>query len=183
MSMKTTISGKKIIQEMKQVAKEYFAAHANPSCVCVGVKQIGGRESSGRAKDGGERTVYVGISGDTGRALLRDTLNAENVDGGGWTTGDVTAALGVMASGLAVYRSKKNATAAVVQAENWTTHNCAESNLALYLYKNGVRASAITIASYEINGTTISYKALCHNCQQWCRQHFSVLDDFDAHTR
>ncbi len=180
--MKTSISGKNLIKEMRDVAKEYFAEYGNPSCVCVGVVGIGKSEASGRARDSQERTVFVGISGATGRTLLRETLNADGHGGGTLTNAQVIADLTLMAdTELNKYRSKKSGRA-ITQAENWTTHNCAESNMALYLLKNGRSFGKVTIASYQIDGGTISYKPLCKNCSQWVRQSFNVLDDFNSHT-
>ncbi|MCU1720298.1 hypothetical protein [Pseudomonas sp. 5P_5.1_Bac1] len=181
--MKTSITGKNVIKEMKDLAKGYFAEYGNPSCVCVGVSALGRTESSGRARDAQERKTFVGISGDTGRKLLRATLNAEGHGGGTLSAADVTARLTTMANQhLVTYRSRLTGPA-IVSAETWATHNCAEGNLALYLLMNGVRANVITIASYEIIGNSVQYKPLCKQCQQWVRQHFKVLEDFDAHTK
>lgn len=181
--MKTSITGKNVIKEMRDLAKEYFAEHKNPSCVCVGVASLGRTESSGRARDGHERKTYVGVSGETGRTLLRETLNSEGHGGGNLSKADVTTRLTAMANQhLVTYRSKQSGPA-IVSAEMWATHNCAEGNLALYLLMNGVRADMVTIASYEIVGNSVQYKPLCKQCQQWVRQHFRVLEDFDAHTK
>lgn len=184
--MKTTISGKNIIKSMKAVAKEYLEDYNNPSCVTVGVVNVGKLESSGRTKKGGERTVYVGVSGATGRTLLRNTLIADGIQspsGGVLTSTNVTNFLTDMANtALVKYRSKQDGPA-INRAELWTTHNCAESNLALYLFKNGKDFGRITIASYERNNGAVQYKALCNNCKQWCEQTFQILGNFKDGTR
>jgi hypothetical protein len=178
--MKTTISGKNPIKEMKALAKDYFAEYGNPSCVCIGVALPGKANSSGRATDAFTRTAYVGISGVTGLDLLRDTLNAAGHGDGKLTRAHITANLTTMANQqLVKYRSKLSGPE-IKKVEDWNTHNCAESKLALYLLMNGIRSNVITIASYEIVGSSVRYKALCKQCAQWVRQNFKVLDDYDS---
>lgn len=181
MPMKTSIAGKSIISSMHDVAKEYFAdpAYANVGCVTVGIKLGGARLKNGRVDDGGERVCYVGVSGAPGRTLLLASLIADGAVAANTTVAHVVGLLQVMAGTLVKYQSKKKSTV-VQQQENWATHNCAEANLALFLFKSGVDMSQVTIASYEKLGNQVRYKALCHNCAQWVRQSFKVLADFDA---
>ncbi|WP_207210023.1 hypothetical protein, partial [Tropicimonas sp. IMCC6043] len=156
--------------------------HGNVGCVTVGVARIGSSlGSSPRQVSGGTRHGYFALSGATGRAVLENALIGEGLATANTTAAEITGMLSGMAALLRQYRSKADGSA-VSQAENWSTHNCAESNLALYLFRLGKDMGKITIASYEQNGSTIDYKPLCRNCRQWVRQHFNVLDDFNAHT-
>lgn len=177
--MTTTIHGKNIAKEMKGVAKEYLSTYPKAGCVCVGVRMHGGSKASGRAKSGGERHAYVGVSGDDGRKLLRTTLLAEGAVPPATTANGIVGMLTDMAGQLVEYRSKKDGSS-IRQVENWSTHNCAESNLALYLYKMGVDFKHVTLASYESSGSAVRFKPLCHNCQQWTRQHFSILPEYKS---
>jgi hypothetical protein len=183
MDMKTSISGRNIAKSMRQLARDAFAEYPNVGCVCVGVKNIGGRQASGRATDGGERQAFVALSGDAGRRVLRENLIETGGVGRDATSADVTGMLETMASTLAIYGSAKRGTAAIAQKETWLTHNCAESNLALFLYRQGVDFAGVVIASYETVGGSLSFKPLCHNCAQWVRQHFKVLVEFDSSVR
>jgi hypothetical protein len=151
--------------------------------MCVRWRREYRQSRNGRPGNGWqERTVYVAINGPAGRTLLRNMLNGEGHGGGTLTAAQITADLMLMAdTELQKYRSKKSGPA-ITQAENWTTHNCAESNMALYLLKNGISFGKITIASYEIAGTSISYKPLCNNCAQWVKQSFKVLADFNGNS-
>lgn len=180
MDMKTSISGKNVTKEMKQLAKETFAEYPGVGCVCVGVKNLGARQASGRGADSGTRQTFVAVSGDTGRKILRENLIDARAIVDSASAADVTGMLEAMAAQLVVYRSAKKGSAAVEKKESWLTHNCAESNLALYLYKQGVDFSSVVIASYQKVADTVSFKPLCHNCAQWVRQHFKVLAEFDA---
>ena len=54
-----------------------------------GVELAHRTESSGRARDAQEHKTFVGISGDTGRKLLRATLNAEGHGGGNCAEGNL----------------------------------------------------------------------------------------------
>lgn len=183
MKMKTSITGKNIAKEMKDLAKATFEAYPRVACVCVAVKHVGGRASSGRAIDGGTRHAYVAVSGATGRQVLRDNLIDERAANASLTIGELTGLLTTMAGTLNVYQSKKRGSTAIVQQESWVTHNCAESNLALFLYQLGVNHSQVVIASYEKTGDTVQYKPLCHNCAQWVRQRFKVLSEFDQQAK
>jgi hypothetical protein len=172
--MEIDIEPDKLERNMRKAAKDLLTEH-KCACICIALKKPG-------AKKGAVRT-YFGANGDTGRALLRTALNTENVDNRtDWTAAQVTAALSLMADNLVTYRSSKEGTA-IVQKANWATHNCAESNLALYLYKQGKQLKDFTLASYQLEGTTCTYKPLCNNCVQWCRNSFQILDDYAAHSK
>jgi len=167
------ITGKEIAKEMKSVAKNVFKDNT-PACVCVGVVgRLGGYKNQ-RATDGGQKQVYVGLSGETGRTLLRETLKVDRAK--------IISMLTTMADvQVKQYRSKKDGPA-INQAEPWATHNCAESNLALYLITElGKNLRNITIASYQKVGDQVSYKPLCNNCAQWVKQNFHILQEYDAH--
>jgi len=178
--MKTSVSGKNIIKALHDVAAEYYADPelAGAGCVTVGVKLGGARIKNARIDDGFERTCYVGVSGEAGRDLLRSNLVLDGAVAADTTRNDLVGLLQTMAGLLVKYQSSSKGTA-VRQQENWVAHNCAESNLALYLYKSGADMSQVTIASYEKAGNQVRYKPLCHNCAQWVRQHFKVLTGFD----
>jgi hypothetical protein len=171
--MKETISGKMLLKEMKCVAKVHLEANQHVGCVCVGVKNMP-KLKDGRAEDGGERDCYVGMSGEVGR---RNLLAALNGDVGEWNMDQVKAGLELMVQDLVTFRSSKVGTA-VQKKELWTTHNCAESNLAYYLHKQGVQLRTITVASYQKVGTEVSYKPLCTNCAQWCSNQYNILEDY-----
>lgn len=179
--MQTTISGKKIENEMAKIAKDCFQEHPGAGCVCVGVANIG--KSSGRGKrqvDGQQRHAFFAWSGTAGRSELRTTLNEERATSEPeLSNADVAGLLQGMAGRLSLYGSARNGTA-IKQAETWITHNCAESNLALYLERNGKRFESITLASYETRGSGVAYKPLCKNCQQWVRLYFNMLQGYKS---
>ena len=182
--MRTTISGKKIAEEMAKIAKDCFKERPNVGCVCVGVANIGrtaGKKN--RQVDGQERDAFFAWSGDAGRAELRNALNEERVEGEDeLSNANIVGMLEGMAKRLALYESARAGTS-INQVETWATHNCAESNLALYLERNGKNFSSITIASYEIRGSGVAYKPLCHNCQQWVRLYFNILQGYRAEVK
>jgi len=174
--MKTTIEGKKIVNSMSDVAKDVFKDYPKAACVVVGVK-IGGKLKDGRADDGGERQCFFSVNGDKGRTLLKDSLIDAKAIEAGMDNDQFNGLFTTMAAGLKVYRSKKDGSA-IVQREIWETHNCAESNLALFLFKTGVDLHQVTIAAYQKVGKSIEFKAMCAHCQQWVRQTFRVLEAF-----
>lgn len=174
--MKETITGKNVPSDMKKIAKSYLQEHG-AGCVCVAVENLN-LGINGRTKDGGEHKCFVGVSGDAGRTLLRNTFNADRIDNhNNWQRADIITSLQTMAANLVSYNSKSKGTA-IVQQENWSTHNCAESALALYLYKQGKQLNKYTIASYELNSGSVGFKPLCQNCAQWVQNQFHMLPGY-----
>ena len=76
--MREEITGKRVVREMQKIAREQLNA-SGESCVTVGVRIKSGDLDGRRAKDGGVRACYYGISGRWGFRLLREVLQAENV--------------------------------------------------------------------------------------------------------
>jgi hypothetical protein len=164
----------KLERNMRKAAKDLLKEH-QCACICIALKMPGAKKGAVRA--------YFGANGDTGRTLLKAALNDGKVDNRtNWTTAEVTAALALMADNLVTYRSSKEGTA-IVKKANWATHNCAESNLSLYLYKQGKQLKDFTLASYQLEGESCTYKPLCDNCVQWCRNQYKILDDYEAHSK
>ncbi|WP_147443153.1 hypothetical protein [Corallococcus sp. AB011P] len=178
-NMATEISGKKITKEMRDLAESTFRVHPVAMCVCVGVRHTGGRKAKGRAVDGRARLAFAAINGKEGRIHLMDNLTVLQ-EFTGVTAGTLTADLITMASSLNIYGSAKRGSKAIVQQAPWTTHNCAESNLALFIYKLGMRTHDFTIAAYGNNDGRIDFKAPCSNCAQWVRQHFKMLTEYEG---
>jgi hypothetical protein len=174
MEMLTEVSGRSLARAMRDLARDAFSEYPRVGCVCVGIKA--GAISSRRGSP-----AVVALSGDDGRDVLRHALQGIHALGAGATRRDVEGLLTVMASELVTYRSS-TVGRAVHRHEGWSTHNCAEANLALYIYKSGLSATlrSFIIASFELSGSTVGYKALCANCAQWCRNQFTILPEYEA---
>lgn len=180
------ISGKNMKDEMRRLAKEAFAEQPTASCVCVGVSTPGSRKASGRRTDGSKLQAYVAWSGNVGRAMLRDALRAEGVleeEDNGRANTRVTSLLETMAARLKIYGSSTQGSA-VVHTESWVTHNCAESNLMLFLYQRGVNTKNVVIAAYSSTSSgSVTFKSLCQQCQQWVPHHMGILTEYNTYQK
>jgi hypothetical protein len=174
--MKEFITGKSVSSNMKDIAKSYLQTYS-AGCVCVAVENLD-LGINGRTKNGGERSCFIGVSGPSGQKLLRDVFNEDRVDNHNhWQREDIITSLQTMAANLVTYNSKAKGTA-IVKQETWSTHNCAESAVALYLYKQGKQLKKYTIASYELKSGSVGFKPLCQNCSQWVKNHFNMLPGY-----
>jgi hypothetical protein len=163
-------NGKNLDSAMRAFAKDLFKNEfPKASCICIGVKlhNVEGNRH--------QKCVYA-RSGDDGRRDLVSSVPGMN------TPAEVGAAMGPMSSNLVSYRSATVGTS-IIRKEPWTTHNCAESNLAFYVLKNGGQLGDYTIASFHMVGGTLDYFALCKNCAQWCQNSFRLSRGYKAHCK
>jgi len=173
--MREDITGKRIVHEMKGIARDTLKAY-NESCVTVGVRLERGDLNQGRAVTGGVRHCYYGISGRRGFQELKAALQRDGVlpEANQQASTELNTLLDLFCDTIVKYKSSTEGER-VQQREYWAVHNCAESRLALYLMKHGIQLRHITIASY---GTDHQFKAPCSHCAQWVQQNFQLLPDY-----